>query len=104
MTTRLFFRSTTARATTVANGHAYVGDPNTITDAADADVATLVGAGGWAQGPLVGTTAQRPGSPSAGTVFIDLSLVGAPGMPTPSGRVILWDGANWRDLLTGAAV
>jgi len=104
MTTRMFFADTSPRTTTNVNGRTYAGDPNTFVDANDADVSGLVGAGGWVQGPKVGATAGRPGSPAAGALYIDFSLPGLPGLPNTGGRVIISDGAIWRDVISGAPV
>lgn len=100
MTTRMFWKDATPRASATVNGHRYDGDPNQFADVPDADVAGMVGAGGWVAGPLVGTTAQRP-APTAGVLYIDLSLAAFPGIPG-TGRVIIADGTFWKDPVTGA--
>jgi len=41
-----------------------------------------------------GTTALRPNSPKPGTPYVDTSL----------NAFIFWDGANWRNAVTGASV
>ena len=41
-----------------------------------------------------GTTAQRPTTPTPGVLFVDTTV----------GAVIAWDGAAWRNVVTGASV
>jgi hypothetical protein len=102
MTTRMFFKDATPRALAVVNGHGYNGDPNRFIDAPDADIAGLVSAGGWVTGPLIGPSGSRP-TPAAGTVYIDTDLGGAQGVPG-TGRVIIYDGSRWLDVMNGSPV
>jgi hypothetical protein len=66
------------------------GTPITVNDY-DAHV---LEANGWINSGLTGTTANRPVKPPVGTEYIDSSL----------SLAIFWDGANWRNRVTGASV
>ena len=73
-----------------ATGGGYIdalGDPS-------ADAATLVSQGFLLVGGS-GTTAQRPngtGFQKPGFIYVDSTI----------SKVVMWDGANWRDPVTGA--
>jgi hypothetical protein len=78
----------------------YTASPGQTIDAQgppDADAAVLVSQGFALVGPS-GSTALRnslaPGYFKAGQMFVDLTL----------GRVIMFDGANWRDVVTANVV
>lgn len=74
-------------------------DPNTskLLDTDDHIALALQGAG-WARLLPTGTTSQRPSKAPIETqrdaLYIDTTI----------GRVIAWDGQDWRDVLTGDAV
>ncbi len=76
-----------------ANGRAYSGTPGTTQDVLDADAAILE-ANGWARAFEVGPTAQRPVAPTRGRFFHDTTVA----------AVIIYDGATWRNAITGASV
>lgn len=83
-----------------AFGRNYSANPGTYLDVPDQD-AQILGANGWTSLGLVGTTAQRPANiqttppqPFAGQEYLDTSIA----------AVIFFDGAAWRNPLTGAAV
>ena len=85
---------------TTANGRNF-SPLSAYLDVADGDAAIL-GASGWTTVGLVGTTANRPAQSDA-----DMSAQFGPGLKyidTTIGAVIQWDGAAWRNVLTGAAV
>ncbi|BEH49316.1 hypothetical protein ACGYTQ_10280 [Burkholderia pseudomallei] len=62
--------------------------------------ATILTQWGWIFGArgnplaLEGTSANRPASPVVNDRYLDYTV----------GKQIFWDGANWRDPITGAAV
>jgi hypothetical protein len=60
-------------------------------DVADHD-ADMLQANGWVRGGKSGVTSARPTNPGRGDQFIDTTLA----------AVIMWDGAAWRNVLTGA--
>jgi hypothetical protein len=88
-----------AYQTRVVNGRSYSGTPGSTFDIADFDAGELC-ANNWLDLGLSGPTSARPSSttgPNAlapGLMFIDTSL----------SAVVCWDGAAWRDVLTGDAV
>lgn len=83
------------KSTTVQGGRNYTAVPGAFVDALAPDAHALE-ANGWARikPGEVGPTASRPatlGAPS-GVTFIDTTIP----------AVVLWDGANWRNVTTGA--
>lgn len=85
---------------TTANGRSF-SPASAYLDVVDADAAVL-GASGWMTAGLVGPTANRPAQSDA-----DMGAQFGPGLKyidTTIGAVIQWDGAAWRNVLTGAAV
>lgn len=84
----------TGTSTTV-NGRAYSYVPGTPQDVPDFDALVLI-ANGWT---LVekngsGATSCRPSNPSKNTRFFDATL----------NTSVIFDGKNWRNAITGAAV
>jgi len=85
----------------VVNGRLYTCALGATIDVADFDAAVLQ-ANGWTMATNAGsgTTAQRPAASAAsqplkrGTTYNDTTV----------GKVIMWDGATWRDHTSGAAV
>jgi hypothetical protein len=75
------------------NGRTYSCALGATIDVPDFD-AFVLGANGWIQVAPVGTTAQRPAKPGVGNFFHDTTV----------GKVIIFEGAAWRDPATGAAV
>lgn len=85
----------TGRCSTPVNGRTYTTTNGAYLDVPDFDAAVLV-ANGWhlvAAGG-VATTTNRPANPPKGTRMLDTTL----------GIEIVWDGAAWRNKITGAAV
>ena len=84
----------------LVSGRNYIGVLGTPQDVPDQDAAIL-GANGWLVLGLVGTTAQRPLNPQS-----------TPAQPylnqgyydTTVAAWIAWDGLNWRNIISGAAV
>jgi hypothetical protein len=82
-----------------ANGRTYTGAPGIVLDAPDFDSGPL-GANRWTPLAKVGPTSARPsgtlppGAPTRGQFYIDTTLA----------LVIAFDGATWRNPVTGAAV
>lgn len=76
----------------VVNGNTYAQTPGSVVDVPAADVAGLVAAG-WTSVNKSGATGIRPASPVQGQKFVDTTL----------GVTIAWDGATWRNILTGAS-
>ncbi len=86
--------------TQVINGHSYTCAANATIDVSDF-AAWVLTANGWinagghgAVAVTVGTTAARPTNPARGQAFLDTTL----------GLTIVWDGSNWRNPFSGAAV
>jgi len=84
----------------VANGRNHAAAPGTFVDVVDAD-AKILKANGWLCGIPSGPTANRPAprlnepyNAVPGFLFVDTTI----------SAVIMWDGATWRSVLTGAAV
>ncbi len=99
MTTRVF-PAPRCTSPILANGRNYIGVLGTMQDVPDQDAAVL-GAAGWLILGLVGITAQRPlnplltpAQPYQNQDYYDTTL----------GAWIVFDGANWRNMITGAAV
>ena len=103
MTHRLLPPTATAQQTIVVSGRTYSSTPGNAVDVPDLDSVTLQ-ANGWILVALSGPTSGRPteteisassGSPlSAGLKFFDTTI----------GKVIVFDGATWRDPANGNAV
>lgn len=93
MTIRLFPKS--SGASHAASGRQYSAQPGSFVDVPDHDAAVLQ-ANGWMPAAVgkVGITSQRPTPALAarGETFIDTTVP----------AVVLWDGVNWRNVLTGA--
>jgi hypothetical protein len=75
------------------NGRTYTTSGGTALNVPDFD-AVIMKANGWtiAAGGGSGASTARPSNPSKNTKFADTTL----------GVVILWDGKNWRNPITGA--
>jgi hypothetical protein len=70
----------------------YIAVAGTIVQALNDD-AIQIAPYGWILLPTFGTTAQRPTSQlSPGTFYVDTTL----------SITVVWDGANWRNVITGA--
>jgi hypothetical protein len=87
--------------TIFANGRTYTGQPGSVIDVIDCDAAIL-SANGWTRVALSGPTSARPSTSQAtGSLyhaartlqFYDTSL----------GKLVIFDGADWRDPATGNA-
>ncbi len=89
----------------IVNGRSYSAAAGTYLDVPTEDGALLC-ANGWhpalTRGAQVGPATARPAAPGAAPfywsdkaprIFIDTTL----------GAVVVWDGASWRNVLTGAA-
>ncbi len=75
------------------NGRPYSGTPGTTQDVPDFDAAILE-ANGWSRAFEVGPTSARPAAPTRGRFFHDTTVA----------AVIIYDGATWRNAITGASV
>lgn len=88
--------------TIVVNGRSYSGAPGAVMDILDAD-AVMLSANGWVKVALSGPTSARPlTSQATGSLYF-----AAPGLQfydTSLGKIVVFDGATWRDPVTGAAV
>jgi hypothetical protein len=89
-----------ATQTMSANGRPYSASPGAVLDVLDID-ANIMLANGWVCGIPSGPTTSRPktrlNAPydvGPGFLFVDTTLA----------AVIIWDGATWRNVITGAAV
>ena len=86
-----------AKRTCVVNGRSYTGAPGTALSVEDADAKALA-ANGWIYEALTGATTDRP------TAINGVAL--RPGFKfadTTVGYTVMWDGAAWRNPVTGAA-
>jgi len=89
-----------AQSATPANGRSY-SIATGMQDVPDMD-AQVLSANGWAVLGMVGTTANRPKATDD-----DMAMAFGVGMryiDTTLAAMIVWDGANWRNVATGAAV
>lgn len=100
MTTRVSPPADSKHPTITVNGRVYNCSLGNTLDVPDHD-AQIMGYNGWHIHALVYTTAGRPtgqlgaaGAPSKGQVIIDSTLNAA----------VIYDGTQWRNLLTGALV
>ena len=84
--------------TIVVSGRTYTAALGSYVDVVGSDDANALEANGWSRGSrnATGTTAQRP-APS--TIWWNYSY-----LDTTLGKVIVWDGFNWRDPATAAVV
>ena len=80
--------------TAIVNGRSYTCALGSTIDVVDFDAFALESAAGWVQVAPVGTTAQRPAKPGVQTWYHDTTL----------GKLIIWEGAAWRDPANGSAV
>lgn len=86
--------------TIAANGRAYTGSVGTPRDVPTQD-ADILGANGWVWVAWSGPTSARP-SPTR-TTGVD-SDSASRFFDTTLSKLIVWDGATWRDPATGSAV
>jgi hypothetical protein len=98
MNIRLLFGAS-AQATRVINGRSYTGAPGTTIDVYDADAQELE-ANGWIPVAPSGPTSARP----TGTLGLYNALPGATYFDVTLGKLIVYDGANWRSPVDGSAV
>jgi hypothetical protein len=98
----MFPALTVGQQVLTANGRGYSGVPGTAIDVPDFDAGVLC-ANGWTRVALSGPTSARPPinpntSPpytaAAGLHFFDSTI----------GKIIVFDGATWRDPVNGNAV
>lgn len=98
-TRRMLPPSSGPNQTRTINGRTYAGAAGNVYDVPDFDAGGLE-ANGWIGCGISGATSARPkvtdvpGLLSPGLEFIDSTI----------GAVIRWDGAAWRNVLTGASV
>src|SRR5277367_3628500 len=89
------------QATINVNGRSYSGAPGTIADIVDADAMILDGAG-WTRVCFSGPTSGRPTiSLSNGNYFA--ASRGFSYLDTTISAIVVWDGATWRNPITGAS-
>ena len=84
------------------NGRAYSGSAGHVYDILDAD-ADVLGANGWVKVAVSGPTTSRPTTGQA----VNPNYYAAPGVryfDTTLEKLIVFDGATWRDPTTGASV
>src|SRR5712692_8049116 len=89
--------------TLTVNGRPYSVSPGSVLDIPDHD-AVWAGGNGWEPALVnfegkVGTTAQRPTRQANGLLLATGTLY----LDTTLSVVALWDGAAWRNVLSGAA-
>ncbi|MGO9006611.1 MAG: hypothetical protein ACLQIQ_07500 [Beijerinckiaceae bacterium] len=81
------------------NGRTYSGTPGTVQDIPDFD-ANALAANGWINVAFSGPTSARP----TATVAPYAATAGLPFYDTTLGKVIVYDGATWRDPTNGNSV
>jgi hypothetical protein len=85
-----------------ANGRGYSGVPGTAIDVPDFDAGVLA-ANGWTRVALSGASSARPPiNPNASPPYT--AAAGLHYLDTTLGKIIVFDGATWRDPSTGASV
>jgi len=92
--------SVSAQSRTV-NGRTYSATPGSAIDIFDAD-AEVLSANGWIKVALSGPTTARPSPNPLGTP----PYLAGPGfkfLDTTLGKIVVYDGATFRDPVTGAA-
>ena len=107
--TKRVFPTNLAKSITMPRGAVYTPVAGTPIDVPDHDADILV-ANGWDMPCMfgIGTTAQRPST--IANLGSPLGAVGNPDGPddlyhdTTVGAIIFFDGATWRNAITGAAV
>jgi hypothetical protein len=87
-------------ATTIANGRSYSGAPGEAYDVIDSDAAIL-GANGWTKVCPSGPTSARPPTAQLGGYW---AARGFKFFDTTINSLIVYDGAAWRDPVTGSFV
>ena len=85
-----------------ANGRTYSAVPGVAIDIVDCD-AEVLSANGWTKIALSGATSARP-SPNPNATPPYLAASGFKYLDTTLNKVIVFDGQNWRDPITGNAV
>jgi hypothetical protein len=98
-TRRMLPPSVVQKQTVTVNGRAYSLQPGSTLDPPDFDAGPL-SANGWIDCGLSGPTSSRPSS----AVGPNALFVGLEYIDTTIGAVIRFDGASWRNVITGAAV
>lgn len=98
MTTRVIPPGDGLHNTIKVNGRTYTGTVGSTLDVPDFDAAVMV-SNGWlavTAGATVGTTAQRPASPTNGMHYVDTTL----------SQIVIYDtkGKVWVNHISGAAV
>jgi hypothetical protein len=86
----------------VVNGRTHSGAPGVAIDAVDFD-AEVLSANGWTKVALSGPTTARP-SPTLGVSPPYLATAGLQFLDTDIEKIVVFDGATWRDPITGDAV
>jgi hypothetical protein len=81
------------------NGRSYTGTPGSTYDVPDFDAGALA-ANGWIDCGISCATSERP----VATAVPNLLYPGLQVIDTTLSEVIRWDGAAWRNVLTGASV
>lgn len=93
-TVRVLSHPDASHAPIVVFGRSYSAAPGTLLDVPDGDAAVL-GANGWTIiAPSGPTSARPPRSGLTGNKFFDTTL----------NQLLIFDGAAWRDQVTGIAV
>jgi hypothetical protein len=86
----------------IVNGRTYSSAPGAAIDIVDFDAGVL-SANGWVKVALTGPTSARPSTNPNGTPPY-LATAGLHYVDTTLDKVVVFDGATWRDPLTGSAV
>jgi hypothetical protein len=91
-----------AQQSLIVNGRKYAGTPGSAIDVPDMD-ARLLGSNGWVVVAPSGPTASRPSiNPNLSAPYT--AAVGSEFYDTTLSKLIIFDGATWRDPVNGNAV
>lgn len=100
MTTRVSPPADSKHPTITVNGRVYTCNLGSTIDIPDHDAAVMA-ANGWHSHGLVTTTAGRPTLASGAN---PVQIKGVPLIDSTLGAVVIFDGVQWRNMLTGAIV
>jgi hypothetical protein len=101
-TFRMFPALTVGQQVLTANGRGYSGAPGAAIDVPDFDAGVLA-ANGWTRVALSGPTSARPTTnPNTSPPYVAARSL--PYLDTTLGKIVVFDGATWRDPVNGNAV
>jgi hypothetical protein len=101
MNVRMFPPVAATAETITVNGRTYAATPGSFLDVPDMD-ATALGASGWTRVALSGPTISRPTTLTTSAPYI--AGTGTQFYDTTIEKLVVFDGAAWRNPDTGGAV